>query len=75
MGAELAGALLGFSLIGFWIDRYYGTRPWGLLVCAILGLVGGLYNFIRSSMKTFAAEGSRSAADAEDSGEGKARPR
>lgn len=75
MGAELAGAVLGFALIGFWIDRYYGTRPWGLVVCAILGLVGGLYNFIRSSLKTFAAEGSGSAADSEDSGEGKTRPR
>jgi F0F1-type ATP synthase assembly protein I len=50
LGFELFGAVLGFSLLGFWIDRHYGTRPWGLLTCAVLGLVGGLYNLIRTSL-------------------------
>ncbi len=75
MGTELAGTVLGFSLIGIWIDRHYGSHPWGLLICAMLGLVGGLYKFIRSSLKTVDAESSRSDADSEDSGAGKVRPR
>ena len=50
LGFELFGAVLGFSLLGFWIDRRYDTRPWGLLVCVVLGLVGGLYNLIRVSL-------------------------
>lgn len=52
LGAELAGAMVGFTLLGIWIDRHYGTHPWGLLICAVLGLVGGLYNFFRSSLRT-----------------------
>ena len=52
-GIELAGAVAGFSLLGFWIDRRYDTSPWGLLICALCGAVGGFYNFIRSSFKAF----------------------
>jgi F0F1-type ATP synthase assembly protein I len=51
VGLELAGALAGFTLIGYWIDRWYGTEPWGLLVGVILGLVGGLYNLVRQSLQ------------------------
>lgn len=50
LGFELFGAVLGFSLLGFWIDWHFDTRPWGLLICVILGLVGGLYNLIRTSL-------------------------
>ena len=50
-GIELASAVAGFSLLGYWIDRSYDTSPWGLLICAICGLIGGFYNFIRSSLK------------------------
>ena len=50
-GLELAGAVAGFALVGYWIDRHYGTDPWGLVVGLILGLVGGLYNFVRQSLQ------------------------
>lgn len=46
-GVELAAGVGGACLLGWWIDRHFGTRPWGLLVCAIVGIVGGLYNLIR----------------------------
>ncbi|MCP3958680.1 MAG: AtpZ/AtpI family protein [bacterium] len=51
MGIELAAAVAGFSLLGYWIDRSFDTSPWGLLICAICGLIGGFYNFIRSSLR------------------------
>ena len=51
LGAELAGAVLGFTLIGLAIDRQFGSQPWGLLIGALLGLVGGLYNFFRTSLR------------------------
>ncbi len=47
MGMELAGAVLAFVLIGYWIDRLFESGPWGVLICACLGVVGGLYNLIR----------------------------
>ena len=51
LGIELAGAVGGFCLLGYWIDRHYDTQPWGLLIGAICGLVGGFHNFIRSTLK------------------------
>lgn len=51
-GLEFFGAVFGFVLLGSWIDRSYDTSPLGVLICAILGIVGGLYNLIRSALKT-----------------------
>ena len=50
IGVELAGAVGGFALIGYWIDGRYGTSPWGILGGVALGLVGGLYNLVRESL-------------------------
>lgn len=55
LGAELAGAIIGLTLLGLWIDHRFGTSPWGLLVCVVLGCVGGFYNLIRSSLKALDA--------------------
>ena len=49
-GIELAAAVGGFSLLGFWIDRHYGSSPWGLLIGALLGLIGGFYNLVKASL-------------------------
>lgn len=50
IGIELAAAVLGFSLLGWWVDRHFGTHPWGALGGALLGLVGGMYNLVRESL-------------------------
>ena len=50
LGFELVAAVAGFTLVGYWVDRHYGTAPWGLLIGLGLGLVGGTYNLIRSSL-------------------------
>ncbi len=49
MGLELGAAVAGFTFLGIWIDRRYDTEPWGVLVCAAIGVVGGLYNFVRAA--------------------------
>lgn len=49
MGFELGAAVAGFTFLGLWIDRHYGSEPWGLLICAAIGVVGGLYNFVRTA--------------------------
>ena len=38
-------------LIGYWIDKHYGSEPWGMIVGLTLGLVGGMYNFVRQSLQ------------------------
>jgi len=51
MGTEFAGAICGLTLAGYWIDRHYGTGSRGTLICAAIGLVGGMYNFIRQAIE------------------------
>jgi F0F1-type ATP synthase assembly protein I len=51
VGVELAGAVAGFALVGYWIDGHYGSRPWGMLVGLALGLIGGLYNLVKKSLQ------------------------
>ena len=53
IGVEFAAAVAGLALLGYWIDAHYGTGPWGVLIGAALGLVGGMYNFIRRSLQAF----------------------
>lgn len=67
MGLELAAAVTGFALLGIWIDRRYDSEPWGLLVCAAIGVIGGLYNFVRAALAAAAAS-SESEADSESGG-------
>jgi F0F1-type ATP synthase assembly protein I len=50
VGLELAGATAGLALIGYWVDGRFGTRPWGVVLGAIIGLVGGLYNLVKESL-------------------------
>lgn len=54
LGAELVGAVVGLALLGLWIDRRFETGPWGLLICVTIGLIGGIYNLVRSSLSAFA---------------------
>lgn len=49
-GFELAAAVGGFAALGWWIDRQRGSSPWGLLIGAGLGLVGGLYNLVKAAL-------------------------
>ena len=51
VGLELAGATAGLALVGYWIDRRFGTQPWGMLAGVVMGLVGGLYNLVRESLE------------------------
>lgn len=51
LGFELLAAIAGFAFVGYWIDRHYETAPWGLVIGAVLGIVGGLYNFIKAATR------------------------
>lgn len=56
IGIEFAAALAGFTLVGYWIDSHYDSRPWGIVIGAGLGLIGGTYNLIRQSLAAFENE-------------------
>ena len=59
IGIEYASAVAVFALLGYWIDRHYGCRPWGLVIGAVLGLIGGTYNLVRQSLSAFQPPGGR----------------
>lgn len=50
LGIELAAAVGLLSLVGWWIDGRLGTAPWGLVVGALVGLIGGMAALVRSAM-------------------------
>lgn len=45
-----AAVVAGLGL-GWLLDRWFGTRPWLLIVGLLLGAVAGFYEFIRASSK------------------------
>jgi len=51
MGMELTAAVVGLAALGYALDRSFGWKPWGLLTCALIGLVGGMYNLIRDALR------------------------
>lgn len=52
-------------LIGAWVDRRYGSAPWGLLLGAVMGFVGGVAHLLVT-----ASRASGSAGGGGDGGEG-----
>ena len=53
VGVEFALVIGGFAAVGYWIDLHYGCGPWGLVIGAVLGLIGGTYNLVRESLTAF----------------------
>jgi ATP synthase protein I len=49
MATELAAALLVGLAIGWVVDRFCGTRPWGLIVFLLLGMAAGMVNVFRAA--------------------------
>ena len=57
IGFEFVAAVGVFALLGYWVDRRCDTAPWGLVIGAVLGMVGGGYNLIRESIAAFKPPG------------------
>ena len=49
--AELIGGIGGGAFIGWVIDQFAGTTPWGLLVVMALGIFVAFRNIIRISSR------------------------
>lgn len=49
-GFELAAAVGGLMLVGRWIGGHYGNARLGIVIGAVLGIVGGMYNLVRASL-------------------------
>jgi len=71
IGLELAGATAGLAFVGYWIDKKFGTGPWGMLGGVVIGIVGGLYNLVRESLDAVREARDDDAASADQSGDKK----
>lgn len=55
---EMIGVLLGSGLMGWALDRYFGTSPTLLIIFVILGIVAALFNLYKLSRNLGTAVGS-----------------
>jgi len=58
IGAEVGAALGVGMLIGWFLDRTFGTKPWCLVIFTAFGIVAGFRNMIVAARKA-AAEADR----------------
>ncbi len=47
VGSELVAGVLVGGFLGWWLDRWLGTSPLGLLVMLFLGMAAGFWNVYR----------------------------
>ncbi len=47
-GAEFVANVFVGGFIGFWIDKFAGSEPWGLLIGGTLGFAAGIRAIIRA---------------------------
>jgi F0F1-type ATP synthase assembly protein I len=64
LGLELAASVAGLVALGWWVDRRFGTEPWGVLAGALVGMTAGMYNLVRRALE--AARGSGGAPGSRD---------
>lgn len=50
-GVEMAGGILLLAGLGYLVDRWLGTWPWGVITGCMLGLAGGMYLIIQTARR------------------------
>ena len=45
---DLVVALVVGGLLGYWLDRWLGTKPWGMIIFFFLGFGAGFLNIYRA---------------------------
>lgn len=67
VGLNLVSATFVGLFIGWWLDKWLGTKPWLLLAFLIFGIIAGFRNVITEVRKIQKAD----AQDAQDEKDGK----
>ncbi|MGA7972264.1 MAG: AtpZ/AtpI family protein [Pseudolabrys sp.] len=49
LSSELVGGVVVGAGIGWGLDRWLGTSPWGLIVFVLLGFAAGVLNLMRAA--------------------------
>jgi len=56
LGLILPSSIAVGLFMGYFLDRWLGTRPWLLLVFTVLGVASGLISLMRAIRKEFKDE-------------------
>ncbi|SMF70702.1 AtpZ/AtpI family protein [Candidatus Pelagibacter sp. HIMB1321] len=51
LSTELVSAVAVGTIIGFILDKTFGTKPWLIIIFFFVGVVAGIINVIRSAKK------------------------
>ncbi|GMR04861.1 MAG: hypothetical protein BMS9Abin23_0776 [Thermodesulfobacteriota bacterium] len=51
MGTHLVGSTFAGFLIGYYLDKYFNTKPWLMMIFLVLGIAAGFMNMYRSAKK------------------------
>ena len=51
MSTELVSAVVVGTIIGFILDKTFGTKPWLILIFFFVGVVAGIVNVFKSAKK------------------------
>ena len=57
IGIEFVGTVLMSTFVGWMIDRYFGTAPWGMILLLLLGFAAGTRRAMKTSKQFDAAPG------------------
>tara|TARA_Y100000996_G_scaffold366463_1_gene311756 strand:- start:39 stop:317 length:279 start_codon:yes stop_codon:yes gene_type:complete len=49
MSTELVSAVVVGTIIGFILDKWFGTKPWLILIFFFVGVIAGIANVIKSA--------------------------
>ena len=51
LGTELVAAVVVGTIMGFILDKTFGTKPWLILIFFFLGVITGIINVFKSAKK------------------------
>ena len=51
MSTELVSAVAVGTIIGFILDKWFGTKPWLIIVFFFVGVIAGIMNVVKSAKK------------------------
>ena len=51
MSTDLVSAVVVGTIIGFILDKWFGTKPWLILIFFFVGVIAGIMNVIKSAKK------------------------
>ena len=51
LSTELVSAVAVGTIIGFILDKTFGTKPWLILIFFFVGVIAGILNVIKSAKK------------------------